>query len=333
MGWPPSVGIAAIRARIAGWLSDWSDAIRRLPPVIADLPLALRIDGAAARLNSGIAGLARSLYPEAFALPIAGGVASYCGPGSPINKLIGLGLNEPIDEAQLDSIERAFFVHAAPVQAEVASLAMSLNFPIFGRRGYTFQGFEDVLGLDLTPKLPVPPPQVTIATVTPDTLPLWLDTLAAGALSDGTGPGPSPDEPSHEALRVALRQIAQAPGARVYLAYLSGQPVGGASLCLTDGVAQLSGAATLPAFRRRGVQTALLRVRLREAQRDGCSLATITTQPGSTSQVNARRQGFELLYTRALLVKSPGQSLVSSYLGANTGHRNEDERNCSAKDA
>jgi hypothetical protein len=33
--------------------------------------------------------------------------------------------------------------------------------------------------------------------------------------------------------------------------------------------------------------------------------AVIVTQPGSESQQNAQRQGFDLLYTRAALVKQP----------------------------
>ena len=37
----------------------------------------------------------------------------------------------------------------------------------------------------------------------------------------------------------------------------------------------------------------------------GCDVAVIVTQPGSTSQQNAQRRGFGLLYTRAVLVKQP----------------------------
>jgi ribosomal protein S18 acetylase RimI-like enzyme len=72
---------------------------------------------------------------------------------------------------------------------------------------------------------------------------------------------------------------------------------------ILNGVAQLCGAATLPEHRRRGVQTALLRERLAEAAREGCDVAVVTTQPGSPSQENAQRQGFELLYARAVLIK------------------------------
>jgi hypothetical protein len=59
----------------------------------------------------------------------------------------------------------------------------------------------------------------------------------------------------------------------------------------------------LPVFRRRGVQTALLRRRLADAYEAGCELALLTTSPGSKSQENGHRQGFELLYSRALLVR------------------------------
>ena len=78
---------------------------------------------------------------------------------------------------------------------------------------------------------------------------------------------------------------------------------GGATMRIADGVAQLTGAATAPAHRRRGVQTALLSARLADAAAASCDVAVITTQPGSKSQQNAQRQGFDLLYTRAVLVK------------------------------
>ena len=60
----------------------------------------------------------------------------------------------------------------------------------------------------------------------------------------------------------------------------------------------------MPAHRRRGVQSALLVSRLTDAARRGCDIAVVTTQPGSKSQQNVQRQGFELLYTRAILVRA-----------------------------
>ena len=69
-------------------------------------------------------------------------------------------------------------------------------------------------------------------------------------------------------------------------------------------VAQFSGAGTLPRFRRRGVQTALLRARLMDAAAAGCRIGVVLTQPGSKSQQNVQREGFALLYARHLLVKA-----------------------------
>ena len=84
------------------------------------------------------------------------------------------------------------------------------------------------------------------------------------------------------------------PGFRRYCAWIDGQLVGTATLRLDDGLAQLCGAATLPAWRRRGVQTALLQRRLADAADAGSDLALMTTAPGTKSQENGPKQGFSL---------------------------------------
>jgi GNAT superfamily N-acetyltransferase len=58
-----------------------------------------------------------------------------------------------------------------------------------------------------------------------------------------------------------------------------------------------------PAFRRRGVQSALLAARVADATAAGCDLAAVTAQPGSPSHRNVQRRGFDLLYTRAVLIR------------------------------
>ena len=105
-----------------------------------------------------------------------------------------------------------------------------------------------------------------------------------------------------------MRDLTVAAGVRRYVALRDGVLAGGASVRMAQGVAQLTGAATVSAHRRRGVQTALLSARLADAAAAGCDIAVITTQPGSKSQQNAQRRGFDLLYTRAILVKRPIRS-------------------------
>jgi GNAT superfamily N-acetyltransferase len=65
-----------------------------------------------------------------------------------------------------------------------------------------------------------------------------------------------------------------------------------------DGVAILAGASTVPEFRCRGLQAALLHARLEHAARAGCDLAMMAALPGSGSQRNAERRGFRIAYTR-----------------------------------
>lgn len=111
--------------------------------------------------------------------------------------------------------------------------------------------------------------------------------------------------PPRDELERLLRPFVRVDGFCRYGAYIDGQLAGVATLRLDHGIAQLAGAATLPQFRRRGVQTALLKHRLAEAAQAGCDVAVMTTQPGSKSQENGHRQGFALLYSRAVLVKDP----------------------------
>jgi len=58
----------------------------------------------------------------------------------------------------------------------------------------------------------------------------------------------------------------------------------------------------LPAFRHRGAQTALLRARLAAAAAAGCELVEVQTTPGSYSQRNVMRFGFQVAFTRMVMV-------------------------------
>lgn len=62
------------------------------------------------------------------------------------------------------------------------------------------------------------------------------------------------------------------------------------------------GDATLPEWRGRGVQTALLKARLERALHAGCDLAAAGASPGSGSQRNMERLGFRVAYTQVMMV-------------------------------
>ncbi|MDQ4105078.1 MAG: GNAT family N-acetyltransferase, partial [Actinomycetota bacterium] len=248
----------------------------------------------------------RPVDSAAFVIPVAGGVASFAQEGSPLNKVAGLGFGGVPTAAALDEIERAFATRGAPVQVELAHLVDPAIGALLTDRGYRLTSFVNVLGLALKSEPErVTPPGVEVRPSGDDEFEPWLDVVVDGFAHPDTQGVPSHKEFPREVVARAMRDLTAVAGVMRYVALRDGVLAGGASFRVAEGVAQLTGAATVPAHRRRGVQTALLSARLADAAAAGCDIAVITTLPGSKSQQNAHRRGFDLLYTRAILVKLP----------------------------
>ena len=83
----------------------------------------------------------------------------------------------------------------------------------------------------------------------------------------------------------------------LYVAYAGGEPVSSARINFPEGspFASLWGGATLEAWRRRGIYSALLATRLREAA--GRGYAYVTIDAGPMSRPIAEKKGFRLLST------------------------------------
>jgi GNAT superfamily N-acetyltransferase len=274
--------------------------------LFASVDLAARIERAESRLVAEGAGRAiRRGVSEAFARPLAGGVAVFAGRESPFVKVAGLGFAGPLGEGELAAVEAEYARRAAPVRVELSSLGDPSIAPLLSRRGYVLQGFENALGLPLPLPAAAGRAGVEVFEGTEKDDPCWLETVVEGFAHPDDQGVPSDESFPREALEAAIGDMAGVTGYGRYLARVAGAVAGGASMVRLDGVAILCGAATLPAHRRLGVQTALLAARLERAAQDGCDVAVITTQPGSKSQQNAQRRGFSLLYTRAVLVRQP----------------------------
>lgn len=276
--------------------------------LFCDIPLAARVERAEARLLAdGVAGVERRIGSGGvFSRPVAGGHAAFTEPGSPLNKVAGLGFGGPVPEEELAGIEVAFACRGCPVRVELSNLADPSLAVLLTRRGYVLEGYENVLGRRLPAHdLPPAPAEIRVRQSEPEELERWLDVTVTAFLTPDTQGIPSNESFEEAVLRRVVRDFVQADGMTRFLAERAGVPAGGGSLRTGDGVAQLCGAATLPDHRHRGVQTALLAARLAAAGQAGCDLAVVTTQPGSKSQENVQRRGFSLLYTRAVLVRTP----------------------------
>ncbi len=266
------------------------------------IELGRRIERAEAALIGSAVAAAGRRGADGFALPLAGGVAAYAEPGAPFNKVVGLGFAGVPTEADIGAVERAYADHSSPTPIELSTLADPRIAELLGARGYRVVAFEDVLGraLGATPE-PVPA-GIEVRPASEHELDAWVDVVVQGfAHPDGEGV-PSPEEFPRDVIDRAERDFAEA-GVTPYVAVVDGHIAGGGSMRVTDGVAQLTGAATAPDHRRRGVQAALLAARLRDAVHAGADIAVVTTAPGSLSQRNVQRRGFHLLYTRAVFVQ------------------------------
>jgi len=272
--------------------------------MFADRALASRIDRAEARLCSAFAQARPESRP--LVVPVAGGLAVYAGPASPMNKVIGAGFDPPFDLTSLAEVEREWRDREEAVRIELSILADAAAGPMLSDRGYRLHGFENLLGCPIeSPPPAAAAPGVVVETLNDDYARIWTD-IAVTAFLHPDGTGSVADDPlSREQLERELLDFAAVPGLQRYLARIDGEPVGEAAFFLDreSGLAQLAGAGTLPAFRGRGVQTALLQRRLADARAAGCTLAVVTTAPGTRSQENVMRRGFVLLYTRAILVR------------------------------
>lgn len=270
--------------------------------MFCDVPLAARIERAERDLVAAIGANVAARLGEVLSIPVGGGLAAFSEPGSPMNKVVGLGF-APFDEAAWLAVEQAHAACEAPIQVELATLADPAIARLLTRRGYELIAVENVLGRALAGNAAPPRAGITIERSGHEEVEAWLDVTVTGFASPDTQ-GVAPHETfDRSVLERVIRDFAAAAGFVRYFALRGGEVAGAASMRLNDGLAQLCGATTLPAHRRRGVQTALLEHRLADAQRRGCTLAIITTQPGSKSQQNAQKQGFELLYARNVLCR------------------------------
>jgi ribosomal protein S18 acetylase RimI-like enzyme len=279
--------------------------------LFATTTLAARVEQAEAAVAAEFAAAARNRGRDVMLEPIGGTTAVYGGPGEPFNKIAGLGFRGPLDEKALAALEAKYDARNAEMRVEQSTLADPSVATLLTRRGYELIGYENVLGLALdAPHVDALSQRMTqdagsgiaIARTRRDERRVWIETVTDAFLQPDSFDGPPPTETfARETLLDVFEGFSESGSNVLYLARRHGEIAGGGSVRISGGLAQLSGAATVPAHRRQGVQSALLLARLVDAAAQGCDLAVVTTEPASKSQQNVQRAGFALLYARAVL--------------------------------
>ena len=268
----------------------------------ATLDLARQIDRAEIDFCAVAAGAGR---PDGVAsLEVAGGRALCSHEGSPLNKVLGLGLGVPVRDEDLDAIEAFYDERGIPVQIELCPLAAGVAARLT-QRGYQLQGFENQLARRLGAADHFEAPAgLRVTPATGDLDAVWLRVVATGFVA-GDGPAPVGGPPAPDLLdRIAgvMRSFVHSDFERL-LVWSDGEPAGAGCAYVMDGVCLIAGTSTLPEFRRRGVQHAVVAHALNAAV-GRAQFATASVDPGSISQRTFERFGFQVIYTRAVFVLS-----------------------------
>ncbi len=189
-----------------------------------------------------------------------------------------MGLYDEVTAADLDQLEDFFRSRGVPCSVVLSPLAHASLRAMLGERGYSIAEFNTVLIRRIQPDEPfLPPPGIVIERVTDDTIGPWMGSIAKGFEQDIV------------VAESVFGGFAGLLGALPFLARIEDKVVGGCGgrVIPEARIAAFFGTATLPEYRGRGVQSALIAKRLHEAALAGCEYAVVSTNPGSGSQRTA----------------------------------------------
>jgi ribosomal protein S18 acetylase RimI-like enzyme len=230
-----------------------------------------------------------------------GGVAAFTEPlfGRKLNHVTGFGMAGAVEEDALVRLETAYAARGLGVEIDLCPHADPGLLPLLARRGYAVNAFSNTYArtLDDVPDRAASGIEVLQGDAADA---LFVDASVAGfSLQAQRRP---------RELLVALARIAQArEDTALFVARVGGQVAGSAGLSVMETpqgrVGELYIASTLPEFRGRGVQAALLQARLVAAKAADCALVFVGARPANTSARNTERVGFRLAFTKATFAR------------------------------
>jgi GNAT superfamily N-acetyltransferase len=244
--------------------------------------------------------------------PIAGGWMAANGPGSFLNKAVGMSFDGEPGTEDIVRLERFFASRGIEPRIELTAFAPVAFLRKIAEAGFVLQEFEHTLVCPIDPasvqaRLQVGwPDEIRVEQLDPEN----PDQVRDFVLTSASGFFPEGERIPETLFQTGLK-VARAPDHIGFIAYVKGEIAGAAGSSFRRGVISLFGASVLPRFRRRGIQQALIAARLGRGVSLQANLGSITSHPGIPTERNAARMGFQLAYVRAVMVKR-GPGLVPS---------------------
>lgn len=226
---------------------------------------------------------------------VAGGFCTYLGAASPLTHALGIAMHGPITAEQMDEIEEFFRSRDAAVTIDVSPYADPTLLELLADRGYRVHEFSNVLVRVISPgeSFEDAPSDIAVRQALSTEQSSWAHASVAGFFGR--------EFLNDDELNLGHVLFAM-PSAVNLFALLEGEVAGTAQMTARHGVASCFADSTLVPFRRRGVHSALIYDRLRRAASAGCDLITAGTQPGSGSQRDYERFGFQVAYTKVTMM-------------------------------
>jgi GNAT superfamily N-acetyltransferase len=208
--------------------------------------------------------------------------------GSWADYAVGLGMHGPEPELRVQELVDYYVSRGRVPRIQVPEGA-DLNWVhSLTSAGFRFYDRDKVLMRPLGEPLGMHSNHISFTRVDPknsEHLEQWVQAQCQGF---------SPHEtPSQGAIAIA-RRVACSPRAICLLVFWEGALAASGGVEFYEQSSVLFGGATLPEFRKQGLQGALINRRLDIALERGAAYALIGSEPGGGTERNARRAGFEL---------------------------------------
>lgn len=264
--------------------------------IYSDLILSQKLERTEARANADFVESRKRIFPDSDAMwiEVAGAYAMFDGVGSPLTQTFGLGIFENASDTHLDEIESFFRARNSDIFHEVSPMTDPSLMSLLNGRGYKPVEMTNVMYREIDGPSDSTENQrtseVAARAIDGSEADIWAETAAAGWASEG--------EELADFIRQFGKIASRTSGGHPFLAELDGRPIAAGGLQIYDEVCILAGAATVPDSRRLGAQNELLKERLEYAAGLGCRFAMMCALPGSQSQKNAQKNGFNIAYTR-----------------------------------
>jgi|GEM_PF-7011138 len=233
-------------------------------------------------------------------LEFKGGIATVTKDGRAGSWVHGIGLIEKFEDSELKKIEEFYFDRKCKVRIQLSTMASPETFKALAERGFHLVEAYNATFKKIVPsdkELEIEKKNFEIREALPEEDELWATTMAEGFRELF-----SPEEVSPDIWRASFKTKDRINHI-VFSSEKNPSAIGCSMLTVQNGIGMFNSASTLPDYRGMGVQSELIKTRIKTAAELGCEWVTLGAMDDSTSLRNAQRNGMEIVNSRLVMEK------------------------------